>query len=111
LVTHSKGLSLLTKPEKIYLSNTNFAYALSTSNPNIGNLRETFFNNHLSATNTLNYCNQGDFLVNEKYVFEVGGKGKDFTQIKNTPYSYLAVDDISTGRGNRIPLWLFGFLY
>jgi hypothetical protein len=52
----------------------------------------------------------GDFLVEDKYTFEVGGKGKSFNQIKDLKQSYLALDDIETGIGNKIPLWLFGFL-
>ncbi len=73
--------------------------------------RETFF---LCATNkryAVTAHNRGDFLIDEKYLFEVGGKKKGFSQIKDIEDSYLALDDIETGIGNRIPLWLFGFLY
>jgi hypothetical protein len=59
----------------------------------------------------LHYLDRGDFLVDEKYVFEVGGKNKGFDQIKNIPDSYIAADDIEIGIGNKVPLWLFGFLY
>ncbi len=52
---------------------------------------------------------QGDFFVDDMYLFEVGGPSKTFDQIKNIPSSYLVLDDIETGFGNRIPLWLFGF--
>ena len=47
----------------------------------------------------------------KKYLFEVGGHKKTFDQIKDIPDSFLAVDDIETGRRNRIPLYMFGFLY
>ena len=57
------------------------------------------------------YPKQGDFLVSNRYLYEIGGKGKTFRQIKDLPDSYLAVDDIETGNGNRIPLWMFGMLY
>ncbi len=57
------------------------------------------------------YPPQGDFLVDGRYLFEVGGAGKSFTQIKDVPDSYIAADDIETGTGDKIPLWLFGFLY
>ncbi len=59
----------------------------------------------------MQYPKKGDFLVNGKYLFEVGGSGKSFEQIKDEPDSFLAVDETETGNGNRIPLWLFGFLY
>ena len=54
---------------------------------------------------------QGDFLVNNKYIFEMGGKNKSFSQIKDVPNSFVVADDIEMGFGNKIPLWLFGFLY
>ena len=86
-------------------------YAL-TIGSNIGTVREVFFNNQLAAAgNELNYPKQGDFLVNHKHLFEIGGKNKTFEQIKDIPDSYLAIGDIETGHGNRIPLWLFGLLY
>jgi len=31
--------------------------------------------------------------------------------MKNIKKSYIAADDIETGYGNKIPLWMFGFLY
>jgi len=84
--------------------------ALGT-NTNISNKRETFFNNQLHAVARITMPQKGDFLVNGKYLFEVGGSGKSFEQIKDEPNSFLAVDDIETGTGNRIPLWMFGLLY
>ena len=57
------------------------------------------------------YPKHGDFEVDGRFLFEVGGKGKSFEQIKDIPGSFLAVDGTEVGRGNRIPLWLFGFLY
>ena len=76
-----------------------------------GTLRETFFSQQLQVENELILPSAGDFLVNGKRLFEVGGKGKDFSQIKDIKESFLAVDDIEIGHHNRIPLWLFGFLY
>jgi len=76
---------------------------------NEGNLRETFFFNQLNATSKVCAAAKGDFLVNRKHIFEVGGKGKKFTQIAGIPNSYIAADDIEMGFGNKIPLWLFGF--
>lgn len=84
--------------------------ALGT-NTNIGNKRETFFNNQLHAVTRIIMPQKSDFLVNGKYLFEVGGSRKSFEQIKDEPNGFLAVDDIETGTGNRIPLWMFGLLY
>jgi predicted AAA+ superfamily ATPase len=115
ILTASKSgrvLRELEKPEKIYLNNPNLIYAISSQTPvNIGNLRETFFINMSSTLHKVTIPAQGDFLVNGKYTFEIGGKNKDFTQIKDLKNSFLAVDNIEIGVGNKIPLWLFGFLY
>ena len=76
-----------------------------------GTLRETFFANQVDAVSTLTMPQQGDFMADGKYLFEVGGSRKTFDQIADLPNSYLALDDIETGSGTRIPLWTFGCLY
>jgi len=106
----SKGLSTLSKPEKLYLNNTNLAYALCDSQE-IGTIRETFFANQLKESHKVKSSKQGDFIVNNKYTFEIGGQSKGFKQIKNMPNSYVVQDTDSTENRNKIPLWLFGFLY
>lgn len=99
----------LAKPEKVYLENPNLMYAL-TPRADIGNIRETFFANHLMRSHEVTFSGCGDFLVDSLFTFEVGGKNKKFDQIKDVPNSYLAVDDIETGHGQKIPLWMFGLL-
>mgnify|MGYP007022114120 CR=1 FL=1 len=74
-------------------------------------MREPFFANQSSAVATLTMPKKGDFLINSTSLFEVGGQGKKFDQIKDIPNSYLAIDDTEVGVGNKIPLWMFGFLY
>ncbi|GHT52262.1 ATPase AAA [Bacteroidia bacterium] len=110
LASEIKNYKQLSKPDKIYLNNTNLMYAL-TQQVDKGSLRETFFCNQLSAVSSVVMPKTGDFLVDGKMLFEVGGKGKTFVQIKDIPDSYLAIDDIEFGRKNKIPLWMFGLLY
>jgi predicted AAA+ superfamily ATPase len=105
------GLSALQKPEKVYLENTNLAYALADGPPDNGSLRETFLFNQLSCITDLSAPDAADFLVNGRYLLEVGGKGKKGRQLSGKPDGFLVLDDIETGVGNQIPLWLFGFLY
>jgi predicted AAA+ superfamily ATPase len=107
----AQGISALQKPDKLYMDNPNLMYAISMKQPNIGTLRETFFLNQLSRNNKVEYANSGDFLVNEKFTFEIGGKNKTTTQIKAVKHAFVAADDIEYGHRNTIPLWLFGFLY
>jgi predicted AAA+ superfamily ATPase len=117
LMQNSLSMKAFDKPEKIFLANTNLMY---TKEPNIGNLRETFFvnqlDNYYKNKQSLNdegifSSKKGDFYCEEKYTFEVGGKKKGFNQIKDLQDSYVASDDLEVGIGNKIPLWIFGFLY
>lgn len=117
LMQNSLSMKAFDKPEKIFLANPNLMY---TKEPNIGNLRETFFVNQLDNYYKNKQClkdegifasKQGDFYCEEKYTFEVGGKSKGFNQIKDVPNSYVASDDLEVGIGNKIALWMFGFLY
>lgn len=106
----TKNLKHLGWPEKILMHNTNLMYALG-SRVNEGTLRETFFLNQMQVKHTVNAPLKGDFIVDRKYLFEVGGRHKSFRQIEDVPDSFLAVDNLEVGYGNRIPLWLFGFMY
>lgn len=105
-----KNYKHLSKPDKVFLGNTNLMHVLCTS-VNVGGLRETFFFNQMSAAHKVTIPRKGDFLVDGKYLFEVGGKGKSFEQIADVENSFIAADDIETGYGNKIPLWMFGLLY
>jgi hypothetical protein len=112
LYRQGKGLREMEKPEKIYLNNPNQIYALlSQGQENIGNIRETFFINMLSVDHRIAAPQKGDFLIDDHYTFEVGGKNKSVKQIKGIENSYLALDNLEMGMRNKIPLWLFGFLY
>jgi len=106
------GFGALRKPERIYLNNPTLIHALALpKQPDQGSLRETFFFNMIANSYPVSIPRRGDFLVDDRLIFEIGGKNKDFQQIKDLPDSFLAVDDIESGYGARIPLWLFGFLY
>ena len=110
LSSDRENLKNLSTPDKIYCGDAAIMNTLS-SNPDKGTLRETFFLSQVKVVATVTYQQQGDFLVNGRHLFEVGGKGKGFDQIRDLPDSYVAADGIEVGFGNRIPLWLFGFLY
>ncbi|OGN59814.1 MAG: hypothetical protein A3F40_04145 [Chlamydiae bacterium RIFCSPHIGHO2_12_FULL_27_8] len=106
----SNKLNKIEKEEKIYLDNTNLLYAIST-NANIDTIRETFFINMLLKDNKVHLFEDGDFLINSKYIFEIGGKNKNFKQLKKEKNSFVVSDNIEIGIKRKIPLWLFGFLY
>lgn len=107
----NNGIGILSKPDKLYLHNTNLLFAIGKQNSNIGNIRETFFINQLLQNNRVNISNKADFLINDKFTFEIGGRNKNKKQIKDITNSYIVRDDIETGIGDVIPLWLFGMMY
>ena len=111
LKPQNKAHAILSKPEKIFLNNPSLHFALNETVYQTGTLRETFFYNQLNATHQVNYSLFGDFLVDNKYVFEVGGKSKTKKQIKGIEQGFLIKDGVEIGHSNTIPLWLFGFLY
>lgn len=107
---NGKLYTQLTKPDKIFLQNTNLLF-LSKQPVNVGTLRETFFANQIGIKHHLTLAQKGDFIIDDVYTFEVGGANKTFQQIAGIENSYLAVDEMPLGINNKIPLWLFGFLY
>jgi len=112
LYSEKKSIGKLTKPDKVYLENTNLLYALTPSAVEIGTARETFAVTHLSENHLVEYGkDKGDFKVDEKYHFEIGGKDKGFNQIADLPDSYVFADDIESTVGAKLPLWMLGFLY
>jgi hypothetical protein len=107
-----KGLRTLEKPEKIYLNNPTLYHALAgAAAPDSGAVRETFFLAMLRVAHRVSVPLKGDFLVDDRMTFEVGGKNKDTGQISGIEQAWLALDSIEIGSGKKIPLWLFGFLY
>lgn len=111
LYVQDKGINSLNKPEKVYLNNTNLMYNQQDDNANIGTVRETFFFNQVNSNYITNASKEADFLVSNKFTFEIGGKNKNSGQIHGVSDSYIVKDDIEIGSNNIIPLWMFGFLY
>ena len=104
-------LKHLSRPAKIFLGDTNLMNAL-VATPDTGAMRETFFANQLlAAGHAVLAPDKGDFVVDGKWLFEIGGEGKGFRQIKDERDSFVVNDGVETGIDNKIPLWLFGFLY
>ena len=112
LYSDLKNVKRMQKPDKIYIDNTNLLYAWATTPVQIGTAREIFVANQLSANHIIEYGKtNGDFLVDNRYVFEVGGEDKDFTQIAKIPDSYILSDNIETAVGHKLPIWTVGFDY
>jgi len=112
LYSDKKKIGKLSKPDKVYLENPNILYALAPTKTDIGTLRETFAISSLSESHSVEYGKaQGDFRVDGKYTFEIGGRSKDFSQIAGVKDSYIFADDWDMPDGAKLPLWMLGFLY
>ena len=112
LYSDKKRIGKLSKPDKVYLENPNILYALAPAKVEIGTLRETFAVDCLSESHVVEYGKtQGDFKVDSKYTFEIGGRSKDFSQIAGMKGSYVFADDWDMPDGAKLPLWMLGFLY
>ena len=112
LYSEKKIIGKLSKPDKVYLENPNIMYALAPTKVEIGTLRETFAVGSLTESHNVEYGKaQGDFLVDSKYTFEIGGRSKDFSQIAGIKDSYIFADDWDMPDGAKLPLWMLGFLY
>jgi len=112
LQKRNKGISILSKPDKVYINNPNIQNALAINNEiDMGALRESFMVNQLQGLHKMTIPQNGDLLVDDYYTFEIGGKSKTKSQIKGIENAYLIKDNIENGTQGIIPLWLFGFLY
>lgn len=99
----------MVKPQKVLINNASILYALGYADK--GKVRESFLASMMAKDHEVAYPLHGDLLVDNRYIFEVGGAKKSFSQIRDLPDSFVVADDIEIGIGNKIPLWLFGFLY
>ncbi|OYT11055.1 MAG: hypothetical protein B6I18_05900 [Bacteroidetes bacterium 4572_112] len=112
IMMQGSAIGYLTKPDKLYLNNTSLLYALNSNVRNFeGTLRETFFVNQLKQSHKVFSVKNADFMINDKFTFEIGGQSKGFKQIEKIENSFICADNIEVGYGNKIPLWLMGFLY
>lgn len=111
LSKESSGIKQMAKPDKIYLGNTNYAYALGGEQTNIGSVRESFFMNQVRVKNNVSFSTTVDFIVSGKYNIEIGGKNKTKKQIVGLDNAFTVLDNIEIGYSNQIPLWLFGLTY
>ncbi len=104
------GLRALGKIEKVYIDNPSLMTVLARNNPDLGNLRETFFLSQMRVRNVVMASRESYFCI-APYTFEVGGKRKGKRQIENVSNGIVVRDDIEFGGGIIIPLWHFGLNY
>ena len=106
----ANGNAILRKMDKLYLENPNMMYALSESEPNVGNVRETMFLCWMKRSHNVLESPVSDFEIDGR-TFEVGGRKKGKKQISDVTDGFVVADDIEYAFQNKIPLWMFGFIY
>lgn len=112
LYSDLESVKKMQKPDKIYLQNPNLLYAISSTAVQIGTARETFVVNQLTVNHEVEYGkSKGDFVIDHKYTFEVGGADKSFKQIADLPDSYVLADNLEFATGCKLPLWIVGLTY
>lgn len=112
LYSDKKKMGKLSKPDKVYMENPNLLHALAPGKVDIGTARECFAINSLAECHHVEYGKtQGDFKIDNRYTFEIGGRSKDFSQIAGLKDSYVFADDWDMPDGAKLPLWMLGFVY
>ncbi|MEW6429354.1 MAG: AAA family ATPase [Thermodesulfobacteriota bacterium] len=109
-VRAGSGMRAVNRPDKLLINNPNLFYVLCAT-PNIGAIRESFFVSQLAHRHQVHYHDQGDFLVDDRFVCEIGGQGKSPRQLGGQADSYVVADDIETGAPGQVPLWVLGMGY
>ena len=110
IVRAGKGMRTINRPDKLLLDNPNL-FTVLCATANIGSVRESFFVSQVGRKHQVHYHDKGDFIVDDTKVFEIGGASKSDAQLEGNPNGYVVSDDIEIGFDNKIPLWLFGFIY
>ncbi|MDQ7060849.1 MAG: hypothetical protein Q9M43_06795 [Sulfurimonas sp.] len=110
IVRGGVGMRAVNKPDKLLLDNPNL-FRILCGDANSGSIRESYFVSQLSLLHQVHFFDKGDFIVDDKLVFEVGGASKTDKQLQKNDCGYVVADNIEIGFDNKIPLWLFGFLY
>lgn len=104
------GDAIMRKAEKLYLGNSNIAYAVSDTRPDEGNVRETMFLAWMNVGHKVTSSKISDFEI-DGITFEVGGKNKKGKQVKDVEKAILVKDNMEYVFGNSVPIWMFGFIY
>ncbi|MGE0075217.1 MAG: ATP-binding protein [Sphaerochaetaceae bacterium] len=111
LYRDTQRIGMLQKPDKIFLDNTNLMRVLGSDSPALEKKRETFMVNQISQVADIGLSHQSHFLIDGTYTVGIDGIDKARRQLLGQADAYMACDGLEYGFGQKIPLWLFGFLY
>lgn len=108
-LVYPKGEEFPKKPSKIMMHNSNLMYSIYPVKVEEQDVLDTFFANSLWKDHKVHKGDKNvSFMVDEVMPFKICQEG---AKIKNNPNVTYALHKAEIGRGNQIPLWMFGFLY
>lgn len=109
-IIYPVGQKFPKKPAKVMMHNPNLTYAIYPNNMTEQDVMETFFVNTIWKNHQVSQgAKPGQYIIDNKLKFRVCDANNLKTRYNND--CYYARYNTEVGSDNRIPLWLFGFLY
>ena len=109
-IIYTVGQEFPKKPAKVIMNNSNLIYAIYPIHVEQQDVMETFFVNALLSGHLVNEGNkQGNYIIDENKRFRICDAENTKMRLNNE--TIYARYNTEVGKDNKIPLWLFGFLY
>ncbi|WP_424040851.1 ATP-binding protein [Prevotella nigrescens] len=109
-IIYPVGQEFPKKPAKVIMNNSNLIYAIYPIHVEQQDVMETFFVNALLSGHLVNEGNkQGNYIIDENKRFRICDAENVKMRLNNE--TIYARYNTEIGKDNKIPLWLFGFLY
>ena len=109
-IIYTVGQEFPKKPAKVIMNNSNLIYAIYPIHVEQQDVMETFFVNALLSGHLVNEGNkQGNYIIDENKRFRICDAENVKMRLNNE--TIYARYNTEIGKDNKIPLWLFGFLY
>ncbi|MCK6143080.1 ATP-binding protein [Prevotella intermedia] len=109
-IIYPVGQEFPKKPAKVIMNNSNLIYAIYPIHVEQQDVMETFFVNALLSGHLVNEGNkQGNYIIDENKRFRICDAENTKMRLNNE--TIYARYNTEIGKDNKIPLWLFGFLY
>lgn len=109
-IIYPVGQEFPKKPAKVIMNNSNLIYAIYPIHVEQQDVMETFFVNALLTGHLVNEgSKQGNYIIDENKRFRICDAENTKMRLNNE--TIYARYNTEVGKDNKIPLWLFGFLY
>ena len=107
-----EDINYVNKPDRLCLNHPNLIRALYGDNAESSNIYESFLLNQLRVSHQVNLTIEGDFLIDQEYVFELTwSNAKRKRKSEGSILKYEISPGAEKRDTNKLPLWMIGFLY